>query len=82
MTATVLRVDGLGKAFRTYEANGRGYCPGSAERPTSLKSSGCCGHQLRLAPGEAVGIVGINGAGKSTLLKLITGNLAADRRRA
>ena len=26
-----------------------------------------------LAPGEAVGIIGINGAGKSTLLKLITG---------
>src|SRR5450830_1005871 len=26
-----------------------------------------------VAPGEAVGLVGINGAGKSTLLKLITG---------
>lgn len=26
-----------------------------------------------LAPGEAVGIIGVNGAGKSTLLKLITG---------
>jgi lipopolysaccharide transport system ATP-binding protein len=28
---------------------------------------------FRVAPGEAVGIIGINGAGKSTLLKLITG---------
>jgi lipopolysaccharide transport system ATP-binding protein len=28
---------------------------------------------FRLAPGDAVGIIGINGAGKSTLLKLITG---------
>jgi lipopolysaccharide transport system ATP-binding protein len=28
---------------------------------------------LRVAPGEAVGIIGENGAGKSTLLKLITG---------
>lgn len=28
---------------------------------------------FRVAPGEAVGLIGINGAGKSTLLKLITG---------
>jgi lipopolysaccharide transport system ATP-binding protein len=28
---------------------------------------------FHIAPGEAVGLVGINGAGKSTLLKLITG---------
>ncbi|MFS8973114.1 ABC transporter ATP-binding protein [Cupriavidus necator] len=29
-----------------------------------------------VAPGEAVGIIGINGAGKSTLLKMITGTTA------
>jgi lipopolysaccharide transport system ATP-binding protein len=32
---------------------------------------------FRVAPGEAVGIIGINGAGKSTLLKLITGTAQA-----
>ncbi len=30
-----------------------------------------------IAPGEAVGIIGVNGAGKSTLLKLITGTSVA-----
>ena len=30
-----------------------------------------------IAPGEAIGIIGINGAGKSTLLKLITGTTQA-----
>jgi len=32
---------------------------------------------FQLAPGDAVGIIGINGAGKSTLLKLITGTAQA-----
>jgi branched-chain amino acid transport system ATP-binding protein len=34
---------------------------------------------LKLAPGEALGIIGPNGAGKTTLFNLITGGLAPDR---
>jgi lipopolysaccharide transport system ATP-binding protein len=70
-----IRVSRLGKAYKQY-GNRWGrmaewLLPGRAPR-----------HQLRwvihdisfqLAPGDAVGIIGVNGAGKSTLLKLITG---------
>ena len=43
-------------------------------RRRATSSSGCCATSAStVAPGEAVGIIGINGAGKSTLLKLITG---------
>jgi lipopolysaccharide transport system ATP-binding protein len=70
-----ISVTGLGKAYRRYPSHWARlaeWClPFLGQR-----------HQLSwvlrdiqfdIAPGEAVGIVGINGAGKSTLLKLITG---------
>ncbi|HBD0117090.1 TPA: O8 family O-antigen export ABC transporter ATP-binding subunit [Escherichia coli] len=70
-----IRVNNVGKAYRQYHSKtGRlieWLSPLNAKR-----------HNLKwilreinfeVAPGEAVGIIGINGAGKSTLLKLITG---------
>ena len=36
------------------------------------------GADLRLYPGEVVGLVGENGSGKSTLMKILVGALAAD----
>ena len=70
-----ITVKQLGKAYRQY--------PGRWARLAEwLIPGGKLRHNLKwvlqdisfnIAPGEAVGIIGINGAGKSTLLKLITG---------
>ena len=70
-----IHVSNLGKAFKQYPARW------SRLAEWVLPFRGVR-HQLKwvlqdinfhVAPGEAVGIIGINGAGKSTLLKLITG---------
>lgn len=70
-----ITVSQLGKAYRQY--------PNRWARLAEWMTPGNKPHhQLKwilqdinfnVAPGEAVGIIGINGAGKSTLLKLITG---------
>ncbi len=70
-----ITVSGLGKAYKQYPTRwsrlGEWMLPFRGLR-----------HKLKwvlqdisfeVAPGEAVGLIGINGAGKSTLLKLITG---------
>jgi lipopolysaccharide transport system ATP-binding protein len=70
-----IRVSKLGKAYKQYDSHwsrlAEWVIPNSEPR-----------HRLKwvlrdvsfqLAPGEAVGIIGMNGAGKSTLLKMITG---------
>jgi lipopolysaccharide transport system ATP-binding protein len=76
MTATVLRVDGLGKAFRTYDSEWSRVFSWFGATPKVLKEQWVLRNiGFRVAPGEAVGLVGQNGAGKSTLLKLITGTL-------
>jgi len=72
-----IHVNQLGKAYKQY--------PSRAARAAEwLLPFGGLRHKLKwilqdisfdVAPGEAVGLIGINGAGKSTLLKLITGTI-------
>ncbi len=74
MSGSIL-VSGLGKAYKKYHSKWR--------RLLELLMFGKIkqhelswvlrGISFSVAPGEAVGIIGMNGAGKSTLLKLISG---------
>jgi lipopolysaccharide transport system ATP-binding protein len=70
-----IRVTGLGKAYRQYGNRwsrlAEWILPG--EKPRHKLKWVLQDISFELAPGDAVGIIGINGAGKSTLLKLITG---------
>lgn len=70
-----ITVSKLGKAYKTYPSQrarlAEWLLPFSGPRHTLkwvLRDI-----SFSVAPGEAVGIIGINGAGKSTLLKMITG---------
>jgi lipopolysaccharide transport system ATP-binding protein len=70
-----IRVHNLGKAFKQYDKRWSRLAEwilpfiGTQHRLKWVLED----ISFQLAPGEAVGIIGINGAGKSTLLKLITG---------
>ncbi|MBU6958253.1 ABC transporter ATP-binding protein [Pseudomonas sp. CVAP len=70
-----IRVTGLGKAYKQYQNRwSRLYewiVPFS--KPRHHQQWILQGVEFEIAPGQAVGIVGVNGAGKSTLLKMITG---------
>ena len=70
-----IRVNNVGKAYRQYHSK-------TGRLIEWLSPLNTKRHNLKwilsdinfeVAPGEAVGIIGINGAGKSALLKLITG---------
>jgi len=63
---SVLRASGVWKTYR------RGWWPRQRLLPV-LK-----GAELRLRPGEIVGLVGENGSGKSTLMKVLVGDLVGD----
>ncbi|TFH76971.1 MULTISPECIES: ABC transporter ATP-binding protein [Pseudomonas] len=70
-----IRVTGLGKAYKQYPTRWSRlaewlipFSPVRHRQHWVLQDV-----NFEIAPGKAVGIVGVNGAGKSTLLKMITG---------
>jgi lipopolysaccharide transport system ATP-binding protein len=70
-----IRVTGLGKAYKQYPTRWSRlaewlipFSPIRHRQHWVLQDVA-----FEIAPGEAVGIVGVNGAGKSTMLKMITG---------
>jgi len=64
--AAVLEATGIAKVYRT------GWWPRRHVKPVLN------GADLRLWPGEVVGLVGENGSGKSTLMKILVGALDRD----
>lgn len=73
---TLLHVENLGKAFRSYASVWHRFGTWFGLPLTPSEEQWVLRHvNFDMAPGEALGIIGQNGAGKSTMLKLIAGIL-------
>ena len=76
MSAAVLKIENLGKAFREYSMEWQRMLSWFGGRQKPANETWVLRHvSFQLFAGECVGIIGQNGAGKSTLLKLVTGTL-------
>lgn len=76
MSNAVLKIEGMGKAFREYSMEWQRMLGWFGQRRKPANETWVLrGIDFQVFPGECVGIVGQNGAGKSTLLKLVTGTL-------